>query len=92
MKVNDVKQGMKNIALTVRVISAGRPRKLMARHGEAVATYETGEIVLNSWRGQISLVKPGSIIKIENAFARRFKDPIELNIGIRRRIIALNSK
>ena len=94
MKVKDVRPGMENITLTVRVVSVSRPRKVMTRYGEAlvasaVVADETGEIILNLWRSQINLVKPGCIIRIENAFARQFKDQIELNVGSRGKIIIL---
>lgn len=78
MKVKDIRPGMENITPTVRVVSVSKPRKVMTRYGEAlvasaVVADKTGEIILNLWRGQISLVRPGCIIRIENAFSRRFK-------------------
>ena len=74
-----------------------RPRKVMTRYGDAlvanaIVTDEAGEVILNLWRSQINLVKPGCIIRIENAFARQFKNRIELNVGSRGRIIVLKSK
>ncbi len=36
MKVKDVRPGMENIALTVRVVSVSRPRKVATRYGEAL--------------------------------------------------------
>ena len=94
MKVRDIKPGMENITLTVRVISVSRPRKVMTKYGEAlvanaVVADETGEIILNLWRDQVNIVKPGYIIRIENAFARQFKDRIELNVGSRGRIVVV---
>ena len=94
MKVRDVKPGMENITLTVRVISVSKPRKVVTRYGEAlvanaVVADETGEIILNLWTNQINLVKPGYIIRIENAFARQFKERIELNVGSKGRITVL---
>ena len=94
MKVRDIKPGMENITLIVRVISVSKPRKVMTRYGEAlvanaVVADETGKIILNLWRKQVNLVKPGYLIRIENAFARRFRDRVELNIGSRGRIIVV---
>ena len=94
MKIKDVRPGMENITLTVRVVSVSKPRRVMTRYGEAlvasaVVTDETGEIILNLWRGQVNIVKPGYFIRIENAFARQFKDRIELNVGSRGRIIVV---
>lgn len=61
---------MENITLTVKVVSVSRPRKVMTRYGDAlvanaIVTDEAGEVVLNLWRSQINLVKPGCIIRIE---------------------------
>lgn len=47
-----------------------RPRKVMTRYGDAlvanaIVTDEAGEVILNLWRSQINLVKPGCIIRIE---------------------------
>ena len=97
MKVKDVKPGMDNITLTVKVVGVSKLRKVMTRYGEALVASATvadeiGEIVLNLWRSQIELVKPGSIVRIENAFARQFKDWIELSVGSRGRTKVLESK
>ncbi len=95
MKVRDIRPGMENITITVRVDSVSNPRKVNTRYGEAdvataVVSDDTGEIVLNLWRDQIRMVKPGYTIRIVNAFARTYNDRIELNIGRRGRIIILN--
>ena len=96
MKIKDVKPGMENITLTVRVVSVSKPKRVATRYGEAlvanaIVADDTGEIVLNLWREQVNLVKPGYLIRIENAFARQFKDRIELNVGRRGKIIVLQN-
>jgi len=94
MKVKDVKPGMSNITLTVRVISVSKPRRVMTRYGEAMVASalvadETGEITLTLWRNQVNIVKPDYIIRIEGAFAKKFRDKLELNVGKRGRITVL---
>ena len=94
MKVKDVKPGMSNITLTVRVISVSKPRRIMTRYGEAMVASalvadETGEITLTLWRNQVNIVKPDYIIRIEGAFAKKFRDKLELNVGKRGRITVL---
>jgi replication factor A1 len=91
MKIKDVKPGMNGVNLTVRVVSVSGPRKVSTKYGEAfvaqaVVEDETGTIVLNLWRDQVNLVKPGDLIKIENAFAKEFRGKIELSIGRNGRI------
>jgi ssDNA-binding replication factor A large subunit len=45
--------------------------------------------MLNLWRDQVDLVKPGDLIKVENAFAKEFRDRVELNVGRSGRIVVL---
>ena len=95
MKVKDVKPGMENVTLTVRVVSVSEPRRVDTKYGEAlvaraVVADETGEITLNLWRGQIDLVKPGYTIRVENAFAREYKGRVELNVGKQGRITVID--
>mgnify|MGYP000312399945 FL=1 len=94
MKVKDVKPGMNGINLVVRVVSVSKPRKVMTRCGEAVVasalvTDETGEITLTLWRSQVNVVKPGYMLRIEEAFTKKFRDKLELNVGRRGRIIVV---
>lgn len=94
MKVKDIRPGMENITITVRVVSVESPRKVVTRYGEAlvakaVVADETGEVVLNLWRDQVKSVKPGSVIRIENAFAKEFKGVVELSVGSRGRIVSV---
>jgi len=94
MQIKDVEPGMSNVTLTVRVVSVNRPRKVSTKYGEAtvakaVVKDETGSITLNLWRDQISLVKPGDVIRIENAYAKEFRGEVELNLGRNGRIVLL---
>lgn len=94
MQIKDIKPGMSNITLTVYVVSVGRPRKVSTKYGEAtvaqaVVEDETGTITLNLWRDQVSLVKPGDVIRIENAYTKEFRGKIELSIGRNGRIVVL---
>lgn len=97
MKVKDIRPGMENITITVRVVSVESPKKVATRYGEAlvakaVVADETGEVVLNLWRDQIELVKPGSVIRVVNAFAKEFRGVVELNVGSRGRIEVLEER
>jgi len=94
VKIKDIKPGMEGITVTVRVVSVGQPKKVLTRYGEALVAQatvadETGSAVLNLWRDQVGLVKPGATVRIENAFAREFRGRIELNVGRGGRIVAL---
>jgi len=94
MKIKDIRPGMEGITLVARVLSVGEPKRVMTKFGiasvaNAIISDETGKVVLNLWRNQINLVKPGYIIKVENAFAKKFKNRVELNVGKRGRILVL---
>jgi len=94
VKIKEIRAGMEHINLVARVISVSKPKYVWTRYGKAkvanaVLEDETGRIVLNLWRWQVEIVKPGDIIRIEGAFATSFKGRIELNVGSGGKIIVL---
>jgi len=85
---------MENITLVARVVEIGEKINVKTRYGEvplavAIIEDETGRIRLNLWRQQTELVKVGSIVRIENGFVRSFKNQLEINIGSRGKITAV---
>lgn len=56
---------------------------------QAVIEDETRSAVLNLWRDQVKLVRPGDIIRVENTFTKEFKGRIVLNVGNSGRIVVL---
>lgn len=94
MRVKDIKPGMENITITVKVKSVGEPRKVETKYGEAlvaraVVEDESGEVILNLWRDQINIVKQGYVIRLENAFAKEYKGRVELNVGRQGKIVVV---
>lgn len=94
MKIRDVKAGMENVVLIAKVVSVSEPRRVQTRYGSALVANavledDTGRIVLNLWRWQIKLVKPGDIVRIEGAFATSYRGRVELNVGSRGRITVI---
>jgi len=85
---------MDGVNVTGRITRIGEGRFVETRYGRAtVATAvledDTGSILLNLWRNQITQVKVGNIVRVENGFARVFRDQLELNVGSRGRIAVL---
>lgn len=85
---------MKQINIVARIIEKGETREVTTKYGSALVSWatledETGKIRLNLWRGQISAVKVGDIIRLENAFVRSFKETLELNVGSDGRIVVI---
>jgi len=62
--------------------------KALASH-YARGSRKISSAVLNLWRDQVGLVKPGDLIKVENAFAKEFRGRVELNVGGSGRIAVL---
>jgi len=93
-KLKDVKPGMENLTLTVRVVNIERPRVVSTRFGDAKTAIalvedETGVLNLKLWRDQVDLVKTNDVIKIEDGFAVVFGGETEINIGSKGRITIL---
>jgi OB-fold nucleic acid binding domain. len=94
IKVKDVKKGMENITLVLRVVSIGDVRTVNTKYGEskvatAIVEDDTGRINLTLWRDQINKIKEGDRIKIEGAFVREFRGELNLNVGKSGRITVL---
>ena len=93
-KIKDVRPGMENLNLIVKVVRVGESRIISTKFGEAKTALaliedETGRLNLKLWRSQVDLVKPGDVIKIENGFAVAFRGATEINVGSRGRIIVI---
>jgi len=93
-KIKDVRPGMENLNLIVKVVRVGEARIISTKFGEAKTALaliedETGRLNLKLWRSQVDLVKPGDIIKIENGFAVAFRGATEINVGSRGRITVI---
>ena len=93
-KISEITPGMDGIEVTGIVVKIEQPRIIETRFGPAKYTAailmdESGSIRLNLWRWQVDAVKVGDLVKLVNAFATKFKDRVELNLGRRGRIIVL---
>ena len=86
IKISDIKPEMRGLEVTGKIISIGEIRMVETKFGparvaQAILQDETGSIILNLWRNQIDIVKTGENVITENAFVRKFRDQLELNIG-----------
>jgi len=86
MKIKDVKPGMRSITLIGKVIEKGKPSEVFTKFGPAIHTTailqdDTGKILLNLWRNQVSAVQVGDTVKIEGAFSKIYRGILEINIG-----------
>ena len=88
MKVSDLREGMRNVTITVKVVEVSRPRRVYTRRGpqlvaDALVEDETGQIKLSLWNRDIDRVKPGDTIEIKNGYVSTFRGELQLNVGFR---------
>lgn len=88
MEIKDLRNGMKRVEVTARVVDKGTPRQVMSRFkdetytvADAMVADDTGSIKLTLWNEQIGQINPGDKIKIENGYVTSFKGEIQLNVG-----------
>ena len=86
---------MDRVTVTGRITYIGIKKIVKTRFGEApvaraVLEDDTGKIGLNLWREQISLVREGDLVRVENGFVRTYLDQLELNVGSRGRIVVVS--
>lgn len=88
LKIKDLRDKMRNVAIEAKVTEKSEPREVMSRFKDetykvATATIadETGTIKLTLWNEQIDQVDVDSTVKIENGYVTSFRGEIQLNIG-----------
>ena len=88
MKINDLKNGMKQVDVEGRILEKTATREVSSRYknetyqvASAVLADETGQIKLTLWNEQITAVKENDQIKIENGYVTSFRGETQLNIG-----------
>ncbi|MET1101845.1 MAG: single-stranded DNA-binding protein [Pyrodictiaceae archaeon] len=87
-KILDLKPGMENVSLTVRVLEATAPRVIQTRKGprtisEAVVGDSTGRARLTLWGNQAGSLEEGKAIHIEGAWTTSYKGQVVINVGNR---------
>jgi len=85
--IEDVRVGMKNVNLKVKILEVEEPKRVFTRYGNpAIVTKvlvgdETGRIKLCLWNGQIDGVSIGETVQIRNAQVAMFRGERFLNLG-----------
>ena len=85
MEISEIREGMSNISLQAKVVEVSEVREVVTRFGrrnvaDAILEDASGQINLTLWQEQIDKVKVGDRVKIEGAFATKFKDKLQLSI------------
>ncbi len=85
--IRDLRTGMKQVNLKVKVLEIARPTLVFTRFGNyasvanALIADETGTIKLCLWNEQINSISVGDTVQIENARVSMFRGERQLRIG-----------
>jgi replication factor A1 len=88
LKINELRDGTKNVTLEAKVTDKTDAREVMSRTrnesyrvATAVIADETGTVKLTLWNDQIDKVKVDDTVEVENGYVTSFRGEIQLNIG-----------
>ncbi len=86
-KIKDLRAGMKNVNLKVRVLEIPEPNRVYTRLGapalvsNVLVSDETGTMRMSLWNQQIGAVSEGDEISVENGRIASFRGELQLRIG-----------
>ena len=88
MKISELRDNMRRVNVTGKIVDKSETREVQSRYGRgklrvASATLqdETGSITLTLWNQQIDEVNVGDTVKIENGYTNSFRGEVQLNVG-----------
>lgn len=86
VSVNQLKPGMENVTVRVRVLEVGKPKKIETKKGtrtitSAVVGDGTGRVEAVLWGAKVAALKAGDVIEISHAWVTEFRGKVQLNIG-----------
>jgi replication factor A1 len=88
VKISDIKEGDNEINIEAKVTEKSYAREVRSKYGyrplmvaDATLKDETGAITLTLWNEQIRQIKVGDKVKIENGYAKSFRNVLQLSIG-----------
>ena len=86
-RIEDLRAGMENVNLKVRVLEMPEPNRVYTRLGtpalvsNVLVGDETGTMRMSLWNQQISAVSEGDEINIENGRIASFRGELQLRVG-----------
>ena len=88
MKIDELRNGMKQVNVEATVLEKSATREVMSRYknetyrvATALVGDDSGKIKLTLWNDQIEQVNENDNVKIENGYITSFRGEIQLNIG-----------
>ena len=96
MNICDITEGDNEINIEAEVTEKSYAREVRNKYGyrplmvaDATLKDETGKITLTLWNEQISQIKVGDKVKIENGYAKSFRNVLQLSTGKYGKIIVI---
>jgi len=94
-RIQDLRPGMDNITLNLRVLRADEPKVVQTKRGsrtlsEAIVGDETGRARMTLWGKHAGTIHEGDAIRVENAFITSFKGEIQINVGTKGTITSID--
>ncbi len=91
VKVRDLKPGMENVNLEVRVIETSEPKTIQTRKGvrtisEAIIGDDTGRVRATLWGRKAGTLHEGEAVRIEGAWTTSYRGRVVVNIGSRTQV------
>jgi len=87
LKINELRDRMKNVVVQGKVTEKSDPREVMSRFKDetykvatAIVADESGSIKMTLWNDQITQVNVGDTVKVENGYVSSFRGEIQLNV------------
>jgi len=88
VKICDIKEGDSEINIEAEVTEKSYAREVRSKFGyralmvaDATLKDETGSITLTLWNEQVRQVMVGDRVKIENGYAKSFRNVLQLSTG-----------
>lgn len=88
MKASEVRSGMRNVDLDLKIIEVEEPRTYISRTGRegrvatAIGEDESGRIKISLWNEEIDRVKAGCRIRMRNGYSKLFRDEVHVSAGM----------
>jgi len=86
MKASEVKPGMRNLDLELKIIQMDEPREFDTEKGQgrvvtAIGEDDSGEVKVSFWDDEIEKIEEGDIVNIQSGYSRLFKDDVHVSVG-----------
>ncbi len=86
VSVLELRPGMENVTVRVKVLSVGKPRVIETKKGartisNAIIGDNTGRVEAVLWGEKTSSLREGDVVEISGAWITEFKGKVQLNVG-----------